>query len=672
MRDIRGATPFRKRIAYKQARDVVLISFCVGFVLSLMQVYFDFRTEAQSFGNTIRQVVNTVHQPAARSAYHLDVELAEEVAHGLFEFNSIISVGILDDSANQLTYQVRGELDNVPRSEQPLNSQYESFRWISESIFGKQQEYRIKLNFDEDASVEAGEIRVLTDTHLMAIHLYERSAITLLSGLIRNFVLAIILSVVFYYRLAKPFHSMAETLSKIDPNQPSRMRLAVPDHNKGDEIEGLAESVNALLRVVGERNLERDVAESNLRKTAESLEETVKERTAKLQETALKAQAASLAKSNFLATMSHEIRTPLNGVLGLAQLLTHSDLNEEQRSKVDTILTSGQTLLAIINDVLDMSRIEAGGVELENLAFNLSDLVTTTAVPFQNLADEKGVTLRVVEKFDPGLVIKGDAVRLRQILLNLLSNAVKFTENGNIILSVEEIAAATAPVKSENKQVIHFSVADSGVGISEDRLEAIFDAFTQEDSSTTREFGGTGLGLAIVKQLTELMHGRVTVDSNPGKGSVFHVYLPMEATATDAQEAAAWLNSEEPDRKTSALNILIVEDNDLNAMIVQAFLEKFGHKASRVVNGKLAVETVATNPPDLILMDVHMPVMNGVDATKIIRSTEQGKDLPIIGLTAEAFEERHVLFRKSGMNAILTKPFTESQLSDILSQYGFL
>lgn len=375
------------------------------------------------------------------------------------------------------------------------------------------------------------------------------------------------------------------------------------------------------------------------------------------------AETATKAKSEFLAAMSHEIRTPLNGVLGLAELLSNSELNEDQQNKVDTILSSGQTLLAILNDVLDMSKIESGNIDLENRDFNLSELISSVCTPFQSLADQKDIDLQVTSTFDQNIGLVGDPTRLRQILWNLISNAIKFTDTGSVKLSIEQ-------KKSQPKEkLLCFEVQDTGLGIAEDRIEEIFSPFTQADRTITRKHGGTGLGLTIVNQLVSLMGGHIELESEIGKGSKFIVQIPFGLSKrTKSKEKLKNEKSDNQARKS--LKILMAEDNEVNAMITRAFLEQLGHKVQHVENGKKAVEEAAHEWADLILMDVHMPEMNGLDATREIRDSSFGKTVPIIGLTAEAFSDRHENFMEIGMTDVLTKPFTNDQLQEKLQRYS--
>lgn len=383
------------------------------------------------------------------------------------------------------------------------------------------------------------------------------------------------------------------------------------------------------------------------------------------------AEEASEAKSNFLSTMSHEIRTPLNGIIGMAQFLSETKLDREQKQQTKTILSSGETLLAIINDILDMGKIEAGAIELEEISFSLQELVSSALSPLALLASDKGVELKSTPLPDKLEYLLGDPVRLRQILYNLVSNAIKFTKQGSITVTFvcsEETAGPDSPSKTI---WLDMSVRDTGIGIAEGRLEHIFDPFSQEDSTITRKYGGTGLGLSIVKQIVDLMDGRINIESQVGEGTCIQVKLPFklaqpediepleEIAAPQATEASA----------VDGPNVLVAEDNPINATIATRILEKVGCTVSHAENGEIAVSMFRQHTPDLIFMDIHMPEKDGLAATKEIRSLPEGKEIPIIGLTADAFEDNHEKYRSAGMDKVLTKPIKIAQIQETVQHY---
>jgi PAS domain S-box-containing protein len=372
------------------------------------------------------------------------------------------------------------------------------------------------------------------------------------------------------------------------------------------------------------------------------------------------AEDANKAKSAFLASMSHEIRTPMNGIMGFADLLLDGDLAPEQREQARLIKESGKGLLAIINDILDVSKIEAGKLELERVAMSPSGAVDGAISIVRSDASAKGIELRCELAKNLPRWIVGDPVRLRQILLNLLGNAVKFTESGRVTVAASLESGAGAPR-------LRFAVTDTGIGIAADRRHLLFQNFSQVDRSTTRRFGGTGLGLAICKRLAEAMGGTIGVDSEPGKGSTFWFTIALvEAKApavADDETTLVWA-------KGSA-RILVAEDIAVNQLIVKAFLKAAGHEATLVGNGAEAVDEVQRRDYDLVLMDMEMPIMDGIAATKAIRRLgERVRDIPIIALTANAMVEQVARCRAAGMNDHLAKPIDREALLALISKWS--
>lgn len=363
------------------------------------------------------------------------------------------------------------------------------------------------------------------------------------------------------------------------------------------------------------------------------------------------AEHALETRKQFLANISHEIRTPMNAISGMALLLSDSDLNPSQRDYLNAIITSTDGLMVIINDVLDMSKMESGKFSLEHINFNIDKLIRSIIRGQSVRAREKNIPLRFEQDATLSTFIVGDPTRLTQVLTNLISNAVKFTDKGSVTLSTRVVK------ESHSTQHIEFAVMDTGIGIDADKLNAIFEEFTQADVSITRKYGGTGLGLSISKSLVELMGGKLNVSSEKGVGSTFSFIIEMPF---GKEENETHLVAQEV-KDLQQTYVLLVEDNEMNRFLATTLLAKWNAKVHYETNGKRAIEWLRNNDPEVILMDLQMPEMDGFQATQMLRN-ELKKDIPVIALTANALELERENCLAIGMNDYVSKPYSPDTL----------
>jgi signal transduction histidine kinase/CheY-like chemotaxis protein len=386
------------------------------------------------------------------------------------------------------------------------------------------------------------------------------------------------------------------------------------------------------------------------------------EREVGLRKAKREAELANRAKSEFLANMSHEIRTPMNGVLATTDLLLGTELTAEQREYLEMNRSSAEGLLTVINNVLDFSKIEAGRFELDLSAFNLYDLLEQTVKPLRILARRKNLEIRLARQRELPESIVADSVRIQQVLINLVGNAVKFTPSGKVTVEVEMAAAEPGNLR------LRFAVRDTGIAIPPEKQQVIFDAFSQADGSTTRRFGGTGLGLSICTRLVAMMGGQLQLTSIPEEGNCFHFEIPVriaEAAAVEKHPGAAVASAATP----KTLHILLAEDNPVNQKVAVRMLEKQGHTVVAVNNGREAVDRAEREHFDVVLMDISMPEMDGLEATAELRAKYPGEGrVPIIAMTAHALSGDRERYLRSGMDGYISKPFRPDDLFAVIDE----
>jgi len=507
---------FTNRLSYKQARLTVLVGFILGTLLSLIQIGIDYASEDASINREVNALLQISHNPASRIAYNIDSELALELTRGLLQSPAVIRARLIDNNETVLADVERPRLQD-------------RYRPLSDFLFGEQRQFKARLYLTHMPEEYLGTLYLDVDTFAFGSRFLDRAGITLLNGFARSLVLTGILLALFYMMLTKPLVTVIGALSGSDPRKPRQTRLDCPHGHEHDEIGVLVKVANQQFVSMATEIEQRRTAENRLTQYLNELEDIVSARTNEL-----KASNSSLSLSNqeleqarrraldmaqaraaFLANMSHEIRTPLNGMLGMIALALDSPLPSEQRQQLAIAHDSGKVLVELLNDILDLSKFDAGQLELERIPFDMGSMVEDTAnLLSQNTAQSVELTCLIARDF-PSSVL-GDPTRVRQIVSNLLSNALKFTRFGRVDVRLVSIVGG-----------VRLEVRDTGIGIPEEAQARIFQPFTQAGAGITRQYGGTGLGLALTRNLCKAMQGHLHIRSEAGFGSCFSAELPL-------------------------------------------------------------------------------------------------------------------------------------------------
>ncbi len=667
---------FRQRIFYRQAQNTVLVAFLLGTILSAIQIGYDLWKERQKVDRTVAAMTGMLRESAIQAVYEIHRPLAERVVNGLLEFAPICKAQIVDEFGTVLAERERGETHG-------------RFQWLVTLIFEEEKQYTMPLVYAPKHRL-VGYIHLSVDSYLIAADFFRRSALIVVSDLLRNFFLSSILLLIFYLSLTRPLLDMVTRLSSVDIGSPDERLLAPFCGHEHDELGLLVHTINRLLERLGESLAEHRTIQKELETHRDHLEQVVKQRTAELRHLVevlkvekSRAEAANETKSLFLASMSHELRTPLNAILGFAQLMSRDkSLSQEHLNNIDIITRSGEHLLALINDILDLSKIEAGQVTMQENNFDFHHLLHDMEDMFMLRAKEK--QLRLLFDVAPNVpqYIRADEGRLRQVCMNLLSNAVKFTHEGGVVVRVtsEELPKTSEKFafRTPHSTIrLKFDVEDSGPGIAPEEMALLFQAFVQTEAGRASS-QGTGLGLVISREFVQLMGGTLTAGSEVGQGSVFSFDIVagvLEGDYGRDTPSVRRVVALEPNQPR--YRILIVDDKETNRLLLAKQLTSLsipdgtehGFDIREAANGREALYIWETWDPHLILMDMQMPVMDGYEATQRMKATAKGQATTIIALTASTFEQERRAIFSTGCDDFIRKPFREEDIFEIMVKH---